>query len=92
MEQKQLDELKQLQNDYRHVFSTDEGKRVLNDLKTRGFFYSTTVVPGDQQGSAVNEGSRVMVLYIGTMLDRSFDEILKLMGEQKQEEESPLDR
>ncbi len=91
MEQKQFDELKQLQNDYRHVFSTDEGKRVLEDLKLRGFFHSSTFSPVDNQ-MFWNEGQRAMVLHIISMINQPFDEILKAMGEQKQEEESPLDR
>lgn len=88
---KQEDELKQLQQDYRHVFSSDEGKRVLEDLKLRGFFYSSTFTPGDPHGTTWNEGQRAIVLTIISMIEQPFDEILKLMGKEPEEEKSPFE-
>ena len=48
METKQLEKfLKQLQNNYKFIFSTDEGKEVLSDLEKRCHYHSTTNVKGD---------------------------------------------
>ena len=53
METKQLEKfLKQLQNNYKFIFSTDEGKEVLSDLEKRCHYHSTTNVKGDSHESA----------------------------------------
>lgn len=79
------DEIKQLQQDYQHVFGGDEGKRVLEDLKLRGFYYSTTFA-GNAETTLFNEGQRAMVATIVSMIDTPFDELQELMAEQKKEE------
>jgi hypothetical protein len=61
---KQLEELKL---SYRRTFNTDDGERVLRDLKTR-FGFEATTFSGDPYQSAFNEGQRAAVLLIVRML------------------------
>ena len=69
MEAKQLEKfLKQLQNNYKFIFSTDEGKEVLSDLEKRCHYHSTTNVKGDSHESAYMEGQRSVILFIKSML------------------------
>lgn len=65
MDNKQLAELKLA---YRRVFNTDDGQKVLADLKKRSSFEATTFVSGDPHTSAFNEGQRAAVLLIVRML------------------------
>jgi len=61
---KQLEELKL---SYRRTFNTDDGEKVLKDLKSR-FGYETTTFSGNPHESAFNEGQRATVLLIVRML------------------------
>ena len=60
--------IEQLIKDYQIIFGTDEGKRVLEDLKKRSHFYSTSHVKGDSHESAYMEGQRSVLLFIKQML------------------------
>ena len=53
---------------YRRTFNTDDGKQVLDDLKKRFAFETTTFVSGDPHQSAFQEGQRAAVLLIVRML------------------------
>ena len=53
--------LKQLISDYKIVFGSEQGERVLEDLKKRCHFYATTNVKGDSHESAFYEGKRAAV-------------------------------
>ena len=69
MEAKELERyLKQLQNDFKTVFNSDEGKRVLADLEKRCHFLTTTNIKGDSHESAYMEGHRSVLLFIKQML------------------------
>ena len=69
MEAKELERyLKQLQNDFKTVFNSDEGKRVLADLEKRCHFLTTTNIKGDSHESAYMEGQRSVLLFIKSML------------------------
>jgi hypothetical protein len=69
MEAKELERyLKQLQNDFKTVFNSDEGKRVLTDLEKRCHFLTTTNIKGDSHESAYMEGQRSVLLFIKQML------------------------
>ena len=69
MEAKELERyLKQLQNDFKTVFNSDEGKRVLADLEKRCHFLTTTNIKGDSHESAFMEGQRSVLLFIKQML------------------------
>jgi hypothetical protein len=62
---KQIEELKLA---YRRAFNTEDGERVLRDLKARFSFEASTFVPGDPHQSAFREGQRDAVLLIVRML------------------------
>ena len=69
MEAKELERyLKHLQNDFKTVFNTDEGVRVIADLEKRCHFLTTTNIKGDSHESAYMEGQRSVLLFIKQML------------------------
>lgn len=69
MDQKELEKkLKELQTDFKTVFNSDEGKRVLADLEKRCHFLTTTNIKGDSHESAYMEGQRSVLLFIKQML------------------------
>ena len=61
--------LQELIKDYKIIFNTDEGKRVLDDLKKRSYFYNTTHVQGDSHESAYNVGQRSLVVFMETLIN-----------------------
>ncbi len=61
---KQLEELKL---SYRRTFKSDDGVKVLSDLKSR-FGFETTTFSNDPYETAFNEGQRATVLLIVRML------------------------
>ena len=61
--------LQELIKDYKIIFNTDEGKRVLDDLKKRSYFYNTTHVQGDSHESAYNEGQISLVVFMETLIN-----------------------
>ena len=71
MEAKQLEKyLQQLQTDYKVIFNSDEGVRVMADLEKRCHYHSTTNVKGDSHESAYMEGQRSVLLFIKSMLQK----------------------
>ena len=69
MEAKQLEKyLQQLQTDYKVIFNSDEGVRVMADLEKRCHFMTTTNIKGDSHESAYMEGQRSVLLFIKQML------------------------
>ena len=70
-ETKQLEKLIEgLEVNYKTIFNTDEGKRVLADLEKRCHYHSTTNVKGDSHESAYIEGQRSVILFIKSMLQK----------------------
>ena len=63
-------DLKQLVIDYKQTFGSESGERVLEDLKKRCSFETTTHVKGDGHESAYLEGARSTVLFINNMLNK----------------------
>ena len=63
-------DLKQLTIDYKQTFGSESGQRVLDDLKKRCSFETTTFVKGDSHESAFLEGTRSVVLFIKNMLNK----------------------
>jgi hypothetical protein len=61
---KQIEELKLT---YRRTFNTEDGERVLSDLKSR-FGFEATTFTGDPYQTAFNEGQRAALLLIVRML------------------------
>ena len=69
MEAKQLEKyLQHLQTDYKVIFNSDEGVRVMADLEKRCHFMTTTNIKGDSHESAYMEGQRSVLLFIKQML------------------------
>ena len=62
--------IKKLQENYKHIFTSDEGKEVLSDLEKRCHYHSTTNVKGDSHESAYMEGQRSVLLFIKSMLQK----------------------
>ena len=68
-ENKQLERMIEgLKKNYRFIFNTEEGKRVLSDLEKRCHYHATTNVKGDSHESAYMEGQRSVLLFIKSML------------------------
>ena len=63
--QKKLDQLK---NDYKIVFGSEEGKRVLEDISIRCHESSTTFSKDNSHETAFLEGQRSMLLFIKAIL------------------------
>ena len=71
MEAKQLEKyLQQLQTDYKVIFNSDEGVRVIADLEKLCHFMTTTNIKGDSHESAYMEGQRSVLLFIKQMLQK----------------------
>lgn len=68
MEDIALEKLVQLKKDYHEVFSSEAGKRVLEDLKKAGFFYQTTI-HSDTNQLCFQEGQRALVLHITSRME-----------------------
>ena len=68
-----MKELEQLKLSYRRTFNTDDGEKVLQDLKSR-FGYETTTFSGNPYETAFNEGQRAAVLLIVRMLAEGKEE------------------
>ena len=63
-------DLKELELAYKQTFGSETGEKVLEDLKKRCSFYSTTHVKNDSHESAFLEGTRSVILFINNMLNR----------------------
>ena len=59
--------IEELREDAKHIFSTNEGERLLEDMKHRYGFYTPTF-RGDHCESAYAEGQRSVVLFILALL------------------------
>nr|BAR34699.1 hypothetical protein [uncultured Mediterranean phage uvMED] len=63
-------DLKQLVINYKQVFTSESGEKVLEDLKKRCSYHTTTHIKGDSHESAYLEGARSVVLFINNMLNK----------------------
>ena len=73
---------KQLKSDYKFVFGTDEGKRVLSDLCRSCGVLVPSYVPGQTaEETAFREGMRNTALMILTHLDETPERFLELTQE-----------
>lgn len=62
--------LAEIKADYKFIFNTDEGKRVLEDLSKRCHEFNTTHVKGDSHESAYYEGQRSIFVFIKSILNQ----------------------
>tara|TARA_R100000742_G_C4198284_1_gene28188 strand:+ start:336 stop:545 length:210 start_codon:yes stop_codon:yes gene_type:complete len=63
-------DLKELNLAYKQTFESDNGKIVLEDLKKRCSFYTTSHIKGDSHESAFLEGTRSVILFINNILNK----------------------
>jgi len=75
-QKKQIQELKALQNDFRELFLSEKGKRVLEHLK-KVCGYDGDLFANDPYRMAWNLGVRSVYLHIKTMIEMDFEEIEK---------------
>tara|TARA_B100000795_G_C22533709_1_gene336124 strand:+ start:112 stop:360 length:249 start_codon:yes stop_codon:yes gene_type:complete len=57
-----------IKSNYKYIFETDEGKKVMSDLEKRCHYHTTTNIKGDSHESAYMEGQRSILLFIKAML------------------------
>lgn len=77
---------KEIQKSYKQVFNTEDGKLVLSHLMKNGFITKTTFVAGDPHQTAMNEGSRRVVLSILAFMNRDEKEMQKQIEQELQNE------
>ena len=63
-------DIKQLTINYKQTFTSESGVKVLDDLKKRCSYETTSFVQGDSHDSAFREGQRSVVLFINNMLNK----------------------
>jgi hypothetical protein len=89
-ETKQLEKLIEgLKVNYKTIFNTAEGKRVLADLEKRCHYHSTTNVKGDSHESAYMEGQRSVLLFIKSMLQNQLLKQNQKLQQQLQQQHHP---
>ena len=76
-----IQQLKQLQEDYKATFSTENGKRVLKDLEARCFENKTTFSINPQVTS-FNEGTRMVLVLILNMMSMDIAKLQKELERQ----------
>lgn len=75
-----------IRKSYRQVFNTEDGKQVLAHLSKNCFLTQTTFVAGDPHQTAMNEGSRRVVLSILSFLNVDEQKLLKQIEQESQHE------
>lgn len=84
----QADKQRQVITDYKTVFGTDQGRRVLYDMMKTHHIVSPSHVKGNTDETSYNEGQRMVVLRILTLLKYNidkFDQAIK-QGEQENDD------
>lgn len=77
--------------DYKKVFSSAEGKRVLWDLMKHSGLMSTSFVPNDPHATSYNEGTRQTVLHIIQKLNTDIKTLEKMIKEGAEYDRSIFD-
>ena len=60
--------LKELKNDYRITFNSEQGQRVLNDLEKRCHEFVTTFSKDNSHETAFLEGQRSILIFLKAMI------------------------
>ena len=55
---------------YKNLFSTDDGKKVLEDLEKRFYFQNSTYIPNSDE-TIYKEGQRSVVVFIKNQLNQT---------------------
>ena len=61
--------IKELIQNYKTAFKSNDGKMVLDDLEKRCFYNVTTFSKGDTNETAFYEGQRTVLLFIKSMIN-----------------------
>ncbi len=69
--------------DYKNVFNSAQGRRVLEDMCRNHFVFSTSFVKGDSYESARREGERLVILRILSHLKVDLAKYEKLIEEEQ---------
>lgn len=69
--------------DYKNVFNSAQGKRVLEDMCRNHFMFSTSFAKGDAYESARREGERLVILRILSFLKLDLNRLEKLIEEEQ---------
>ena len=62
--------IEELRQDYKIIFNTDEGKRVLNDLEKRCHEFVSTFSKNNSYETAFLEGQRSVLIFIKAMITK----------------------
>jgi len=71
--------LREKQNRYKRVFESEDGKKVLEDLRAYCFVRNTTYSDHPHR-MALNEGLRMAFLHIDNFINLDLERIQKLQG------------
>ncbi len=77
MPENNAEKLKGNREDYKKVFETEEGKRVLKDLE-RVCMYRSTTFDKDSLVMAFQEGLRAVYLHITTIMNMDIEELERI--------------
>ena len=80
LQEQQMVEIEQMKKDYLATFSTEAGKKVLNNLENVCFIHKTTFAKGDSYAMALHEGMRFVVVHINNMMNMNIEMLKKLAG------------
>lgn len=74
--------LEALYSSYRAVFNTPDGEEVLKHLCKIGYVYDTSYCNGDSHETAHREGQRRLVLSILRFVNRTPEEIYRILNQE----------
>jgi hypothetical protein len=85
MAENNSEKIKGLRNDYKKIFDSEEGKRVLKDLETVCLYRATTFNK-DSLIMAFQEGLRAVYLHITTIMNMDIEELERITNRITKEE------
>ena len=75
---------------YKRLFATDDGKKVLKDLSSRHYLWSSTYSVNPHE-MAIKEGQRNVILFILSRIGEDLDELQNMAKEIRDEYRNPID-
>uniref|UniRef100_A0A6H2A1G9 Bbp19-like phage domain-containing protein n=1 Tax=viral metagenome TaxID=1070528 RepID=A0A6H2A1G9_9ZZZZ len=75
-DKEQIEKLQALKTDYINTFSSENGKKVLEDLEKRCFI-KTTAFANTDRDTNFNLGMQAIILHIKSMIDLDIERIKK---------------
>ena len=71
------DKEKQVYMDFKSLFTSETGSRVIDNLSNYCYESRSTFVEGSQTKQNVNNGKRAVILYIREKMNKKFDETMQ---------------